>query len=278
MSRMNERNYLPGTIRERLQELMKRKHIKQADLAEKIGVDNATLSRFINGKTDKISPDAIVRMAKEFEVSTDFLLGVVNDPARKNYDIGEIGLTVDAARNLYTGKVNADVVNRLLTNDRFAETTDQIALYLEDRLARGVAAQNEIYGLAYNQLKKLPDAKKDADEIHSWISNPHRDELNGITSSFEASLREIKKEYGSDSLKETQIMSREITREIFAEVMKGRDAHNPKVTAEECAGVVTQVVSNRLNMPEEKLGTFRKLMLMLMDPVGRKAARGQSSD
>ena len=278
MSRMNERNYLPGTIRERLQELMKRKHIKQADLAEKIGVDNATLSRFINGKTDKISPDAIVRMAKEFEVSTDFLLGVVNDPARKNYDIGEIGLTVDAARNLYTGKVNADVVNRLLTNDRFADTADQIALYLEDRLARGVAAQNEIYGLAYNQLKKLPDTKKDADEIHSWISNPHRDELNGITSSFEASLREIKKEYGSDNLKETQIMSREITREIFAEVMKGRDAHNPKVTAEECAGVVTQVVANRLNMPEEKLGTFRKLMLMLMDPFGRKAARGQSSD
>ena len=204
MSRMNERNYLPGTIRERLQELMKRKHIKQADLAEKIGVDNATLSRFINGKTDKISPDAIVRMAKEFEVSTDFLLGVVNDPARKNYDIGEIGLTVDAARNLYTGKVNADVVNRLLTNDRFADTADQIALYLEDHLARGVAAQNEIYGLAYNQLKKLPDTKKDADEIHSWISNPHRDELNGITSSFEAAVREIKKEYGSDSLKNTQ--------------------------------------------------------------------------
>ena len=278
MSRMNERNYLPGTIRERLQELMKRRHIKQADLAEKIGVDNATLSRFINGKTDKISPDAIVRMAKEFEVSTDFLLGVVNDPARKNYDIGEIGLTVDAARNLYTGKVNADVVNCLLTNDRFADAADQIALYLEDRLARGVAAQNEIYGLAYNQLKKLPDTKKDADEIHSWISNPHRDELNGITSSFEASLREIKKEYGSDNLKETQVMSREITRGIFAEVMKGRDAHNPKVTAEECAGVVTQVVANRLNMPEEKLGTFRKLMLMLMDPFGRKAARGQSSD
>lgn len=278
MSRMNEQNYLPGTIRERLQELMKRKHIKQTDLAEKIGVDNATLSRFINGKTDKISPDAIVRMAKEFEVSTDFLLGVVNDPARKNYDIGEIGLSVDAARNLYTGKVNADVVNRLLTNDRFVDAADQIALYLEDRLARGVAAQNEIYGLACNQLKKLPEAKKDADEIHSWISNPHRDELNGITSSFEAAVREIKKEYGSDSLKNTQIMSREITREIFAEIMKGRDAHNPKVTAEECAGVVTQVVANRLNMPEEKLGTFRKLMLMLMDPFGRKAASGQSSD
>ena len=275
---MDERKYLPGTIRERLPELMKRDHINQDELAGKIEVDSATVSRFINGKTDKISPDAIVRMARLFEVSTDFLLGVVNDPARKNYDIGEIGLSVDAAQNLYTGKVNADVVNRLLTNDRFANTTDQIALYLDDRLARGVAAQNEIYGLVCSQLNKIPDAKKDADEIHSWITNPHRDELNGITNSFEAAVREIKKEYGSDALKETQVMSREITREIFAEVMKGRDAHNPKVTPEEYARTVTQVVAGRLDMPEEKLGTFRKLLLMLMDPFGRKAARGQSSD
>ena len=278
MSRMNERNYLPGTIRERLQELMKRRHIKQADLAEKIGVDNATLSRFINGKTDKISPDAIVRMAKEFEVSTDFLLGVVNDPARKNYDIGEIGLTVDAARNLYTGKVNADVVNRLLMNDRFADTADQIALYLEDRLARGVAAQNEIYGLACNQLKKLPDTKKDADEIHSWISNPHRDELNGITSSFEASLREIKKEYGSDNLKETQVMSREITRGMYAEVMKGRDIRDPKLTPEEYADRVCAYLTTSQGISETLLKPFRWVLIFLLKLFGGKAAHGQITD
>ncbi|MBE6724718.1 MAG: helix-turn-helix transcriptional regulator [Ruminococcaceae bacterium] len=52
--------------------------MKQAELAEKIGESSSTFSRFINGLTDKISPDAIILMAKEFEVSTDFLLGVVN--------------------------------------------------------------------------------------------------------------------------------------------------------------------------------------------------------
>jgi len=75
---MNEQKALPGTIRERLQELMNRKKITQGELAEKIGESNSTVSRFVNGKTDKISPETIVLMAKEFEVSTDFLLGVVN--------------------------------------------------------------------------------------------------------------------------------------------------------------------------------------------------------
>ena len=37
-----------------------------------------------------------------FNVSTDFLLGETNIPDRKNYDIAELGLSVEAAKNLYT--------------------------------------------------------------------------------------------------------------------------------------------------------------------------------
>ncbi len=44
-------------------------------------------------------------------MSTDFLLGETNIPDRKNYDIAELGLSVEAARNLYTGRVNTEVVN-----------------------------------------------------------------------------------------------------------------------------------------------------------------------
>ena len=53
----------------------------------------------IGGKTDKIGDESIVKMAQIFDVSTDFLLGVVNEPERKNYDISELGLSVKAAQN-----------------------------------------------------------------------------------------------------------------------------------------------------------------------------------
>ena len=46
---MNEQKALPGTIRDRIQELMNRKRIRQAELAEKIGESSSTFSRFING-------------------------------------------------------------------------------------------------------------------------------------------------------------------------------------------------------------------------------------
>ena len=67
----------------------------------------------------------LLRIAKVFEVSTDFLLGggEVNTPDRTNFDIEELGLSVQAARNLYTGKANAEIVNRLLESPRFAGAT-----------------------------------------------------------------------------------------------------------------------------------------------------------
>ena len=83
--------YLPGNIRQRMQELMKEHKITQAQLATRIGSTESAISRFVSGKTDKISTEHLLRIAKVFEVSTDFLLGEVNTPDRTNFDIEELG-------------------------------------------------------------------------------------------------------------------------------------------------------------------------------------------
>lgn len=75
--------YLPGKIRDRIQDLMKSRKVTQAELAAKIGCSESALSRFISGKTDKLGDESIIRIARAFEVSTDFLLGEVDEPDRK---------------------------------------------------------------------------------------------------------------------------------------------------------------------------------------------------
>lgn len=107
----NETVYLPGKIRDRIQDLMKSRKVTQAELAARISCSESALSRFISGKTDKLGDESIIRIARVFEVSTDFLLGEVDEPDRKNYDISELGLSVEAARNLYTQKVNPKIVS-----------------------------------------------------------------------------------------------------------------------------------------------------------------------
>ena len=58
----NENIYLPGKIRDRIQDLMKSRKITQAELATRIGVSESSLSRFISGKTDKLGDENIIRI------------------------------------------------------------------------------------------------------------------------------------------------------------------------------------------------------------------------
>ena len=140
----NESVFLPAAVRDRIWDLLKERKVTQAELAARIGCSESSLSRFISGKTDKLGDENIIRIARAFDVSTDFLLCEVDEPDRKNYDISELGLSVEAARNLYTQKVNPKIVSYLLENPQFADTTYQIARYLDNELTAGFAAQNQL--------------------------------------------------------------------------------------------------------------------------------------
>ncbi len=61
----------------RIRELREDRDLRQADVSEKTGIDQRTLSNYETGKTN---PDsfAIIKLAEFFEVTTDYLLGVAD--------------------------------------------------------------------------------------------------------------------------------------------------------------------------------------------------------
>ena len=130
-----------------------------------------------------------------FNVSTDFLLGEVDVPDRLNYDISELGLSVQAARNLYTHRVNPQVVNALLENPEFANTTNLISGYLDDELAKGFAAQNQLYATVAGMLRGQPDAVDDVKKLQTPV---YQADLTAIQRSFMNAVQAVKKEFGND--------------------------------------------------------------------------------
>ena len=70
----NESVYLPGKIRDRIQDLMKSRKITQAELATRIGCSESSLSRFISGKTDKLGDENIILFERVLNVYYAFLL------------------------------------------------------------------------------------------------------------------------------------------------------------------------------------------------------------
>ncbi len=240
-----ETTYLPGTIRERIQDLMKERKVTQSQLAASIGTTASTLNRFLSGKTDKLGDESIIRIARVFNVSTDFLLGVTDIPDKMNFDIGELGISAQAARNLYTHKVNPNVVNRLLENPRFAEVTYMIDQYLNDTLASGFAAQNQMYSTLSTMLLgtvKTDAAVQAARDVNRLRVPVYQADLTNIQNQFMAAVKEVKKEFGSD-ISAYQALTKEMTANMFTKLTKGQDMRHPHVTPGQVASAITGSVA-----------------------------------
>ena len=252
----SESNYLPGAIRDRLQDLMKSHKVSQAELATRIGCSESMLSRFISGRTDKLGDESIIRIARVFNVSTDFLLGEVDIPDRVNYDISELGLSVQAARNLYSHQVNPQVVNALLENPEFANTTNLISGYLDGELAKGFAAQNQLYATVEGMLRSEPQAVNDARKLQTPV---YQADLTAIQRSFMNAVQSVKKEAGND-LSASRKLTEQAVKRIYAQMTKGQKKLNRKLTAEQIGEAVAQSVSG---LPGVDTETVKQMFLAM---------------
>lgn len=241
-----EQTYLPGTVRQRIQELIKERKITQAELAAEIGMAESSLSRFLSEKTDKIGDEYIIKIADFLGVSTDFILGQTDFPERRNYDIEELGLSYKAAMVLYTRDVDTDVVNRILENPQFPEITRMISRYFKDTLAEAFAVQNAMWDtmqqmigtLDTSHLASPQEGMEAAEQILGMMkSSPHEKDVNAIQSALMAMLRDIKTGIQTQ-MPTTELATKQITQSMMQGMTKGENATPAlqSITLEQLAG------------------------------------------
>lgn len=92
------------TLGLRISELRKKRSWLQRELAEKIGMSTGSIAMWETGKRD---PDSsmLAKLAAIFEVSTDFLLGISDDPSAETSEPDgnlepEIRVIQRAAKNM----------------------------------------------------------------------------------------------------------------------------------------------------------------------------------
>jgi len=272
--------FLPGNIRQRLFDLMKHNNVSQTELARKIGCNDSLLSRFLSEKTDKLGDENIIRIARAFNVSTDFLLGVTTVPDRKNYEIDELGLSAQAARNLYTGKANAQVVNYLLESPRFLELTYILEQYFNDTVAAGYAAQNQLYATLSSLTRKSAKTKaaaQAANEINRLKTPVYQADLATIESQFMLAVKEVKKEIGND-FAAIRAMTAEETERMFTEITKGQDMENLTVTPQQTSDMIVGSVAGMGCVDPDALNTFGEALTGLFQSILDNAASQEKDD
>ena len=272
--------FLPGNIRQRLLDLMKHNNVSQTELARKIGCNDSLLSRFLSEKTDKLGDENIIRIARAFNVSTDFLLGVTTVPDRKNYEIDELGLSAQAARNLYTGKANAQVVNYLLESPRFLELTYILEQYFNDTVAAGYAAQNQLYATLSSLTRKSAKTKaaaQAANEINRLKTPVYQADLATIENQFMMAVKEVKKEIGND-FAAIRAMTAEETERMFTEITKGQDMENLTVTPQQTSDMIVGSVAGMGCVDPDALNTFGEALTGLFQSILDNAASQEKDD
>ena len=266
--------YLPGDTRQRIQDLIKNRKITQAELAERVGLSSSTLSRYLQGRTENLGDGFIIRIAKYFDVSTDFLLGETDIPERKNYDIEELGLSAETAKLLYTGKVDASVLNQLIEHPRFPQLLLLLARYRDETMIAGINAMNQILtfmrSLTLDQANLHPEnavaAKNAVQDLKQLATPPITADTNTIQNLFMQIVRDIKKNAESN-VEEQQAVTAEVLKQMRENLVKDGEAVDlSKLTAADLTVAVMKTISEA-GIPEEKLTSLSASFLDLLNAL-----------
>lgn len=269
--------YLTGDLRFRLKNLMMERNVSQSQLAKVAGISESTFSRFMSGQIQDLSSESVIRIARELDVSTDFLLGIINVPDKRNYDISDLGLTAQAARNLYTQRVNRDVVAYLLENPKFGETTRLIADYMSGSLAAGIAAQNELLD---HVAGMLIDAKLYAGARDVKLRKiPKNQVLDKIQTTFSAAVRDIEKDVT------LEVAAKKLTGEQFermrAKVTKDEALAGKQIAPEQFADMILASIQSQNLLSAETAQKLQDVLIAVAEDLRKadgeeKEERGQT--
>ena len=241
--------YLPGNFRQRVQELLKRHDMNSEDLAKLVGVSTDTIRRMLKASeggedgSPKVSVDAIIKMARYFNVSTDFLLGNTTMPDPMNYPVEQLGLTEDAAKAILSRRVHMGILNRLLENLQFGQLTYTMYYATEPNQTAGITSRNNLLahtGSIFTEVMNNTVQRKQQImglnyKLGSELINPNTIGNQQIEDEFRGIVAQIRR----DIQKENPV-SVPLTREFLAEMDKllleyadgQRENINPRIVAE----------------------------------------------
>ena len=226
----------------------------------------------------KVGDDVLLKLARFFGVSTDFLLGITNVPDKKNYTIEELGLTPEAARNLYTGAIENRVINLLLVHPDFATLTNRIADYLDDRMAAGIAAQNQLYDSVSELMMRIGKEEKalrqaattQAKEAKALRRKLYADQLAQIDALFKSILSSLKKEHPTGKPEAAKAMTKDAFDKMRSELTKGSSAAGIlKVQPEQITAYLAESMSIMDGVTEEMKENLSRSLLPFFKKPGK---------
>ena len=178
------------TIQERLKDLRVERGLTLEQLAEQTHLSKSALGSYEAEDFKDISHYALIKLAKFYGVTADYLLGLSETKNHPNADLADLRLSDDMIELLKSGLVNNSLLCELATHPAFPRFMADLEIYVNGVAVKQVQAANAIVdtmsatimkrynpGLTDPQLRQLVAAHIDDDSFCRYVI---QQAINGI--------------------------------------------------------------------------------------------------
>ena len=110
------------SIQERLKDLRVERGLTLEQLAEEINLSKSALGSYEGDKLKDISHYAIIKLAKFYGVTADYLLGLSQTKNHPNADLADLRLSNDMIELLKSGLIDNSLLCELVVHPNFPPT------------------------------------------------------------------------------------------------------------------------------------------------------------
>lgn len=255
----------------RLFVLREEKNWTQKETAQRIGIAPSQLNRIEKGESQNVGSETLREMAKVFDVSADFLLGLSDYRKLKTASVEKLGLSEETVIRLMGKQIDPPLLSRMMEHEDFLYLMRLIQVYASGVHQRETEAANDMYGFAFQRLKQVTVSNAKAEQERqndlAYLTaqteatkriDPTLDEIQKV---FAGILQDIKKDVQEKKPVSKTVKTAEAMEEIAAKLpMEQRE----KTTADDVGAATWEMVADRIGVkPGKTREQLKKIFLYL---------------
>ena len=130
------------TMQERIEDLRKERCLTLEQLAEQTGLSRSALANYETNEFKDISHYAVVKLAKFYGVTADYLLGLTETKSISNVDASSLHLSDELIEMLRSEQLNVAMLNEIAVQPGFEKLLIDLEIYVNGLAADSVQALN----------------------------------------------------------------------------------------------------------------------------------------
>ena len=189
------------TLGERLKDLRIERGCTLEELAAQTGLSKAALGKYETNESGDISLFAITTLAGFYGVTTDYLLGLVENKNRPDAALADLHLSDEAVDILKSGELNNRLFCELITHPEFPRLMADMEIYVDGMVSMQIRNLNALLESVRTSIMEKYDPKEDNTLRTLKAAQINEDEYFArvVSNDVERILTNLKQQHSKDT-------------------------------------------------------------------------------